>query len=354
MSISTDRVQVGKPKPADDELGFGKHFTDHMFRMDYHEKTGWHDPRIVPYQPLTVDPASAVFHYGQAVFEGLKAYRTADGSVLLFRPEQNMRRLNATNRRLCIPPMDEGLALEALQALVSVDKEWVPTSPGTSLYIRPFIVALDPDLVVKPAQTYCFLIILSPVGAYYPQGMSPVDIYVETEYVRAVKGGTGAAKAAGNYAASLRAQEDAVRHGCVQVLWLDGVERRYVEEVGSMNVFFVIDGKIITPALNGSILPGITRDSVLQLLRDWGLPTEERQLSMEEVAAAHRQGRLQEAFGAGTAAVISPIGSLVWQDETLAVGDGRTGPLAQRLYDELTGIQTGRRPDPHNWTIRVI
>jgi branched-chain amino acid aminotransferase len=349
VTLSTETKQ----KPQSDQLGFGRIFTDHMFIMDYTEGQGWHDARIVPYQPLSLDPACMVFHYGQTVFEGLKAYLTKDEKVLLFRPDRNMERLNRSNQRLCIPSIDEEFAIEALKQLIAVDKEWIPSAEGTSLYIRPFVIATEPFLGVAPAKNYQFIIILSPVGSYYKEGISPVKIAVEKEFVRAVSGGTGTAKTGGNYAASLKAQEVAGGKGYSQVLWLDGVEKKYIEEVGSMNIFFKINGEVHTPALNGSILEGVTRNSIIELLKHWNIPVSERKISMEEIHKAHADGLLEEAFGTGTAAVISPIGEFFWRDEKLMINNGETGPLAKKLYDTLTGIQNGTVEDPFNWVVEV-
>ncbi len=349
IEIAEDKKQ----KPAFDQLEFGRNFTDHMFIMDYTKGIGWHDPRIVPYQPLTLDPASMIFHYGQSVFEGLKAYLTEEGDILLFRPDKNMERLNRSNNRLCIPHVDEQLALAALKKLIEVDSEWVPDVPGTSLYIRPFIIATEPYLGVAPAKRYQFMIILSPVGAYYKEGINPVRIAVESEFVRAAVGGTGNAKTGGNYAGSLKAQELAETGGYSQVLWLDGKEHKYIEEVGSMNIFFKIDGEVVTPELNGSILEGVTRNSILELLAHWGIKTVERKISIEELYEHHQAGRLEEAFGTGTAAVISPVGELFYNNEKLIVNGGKTGNLARRLYDTLTGIQLGTVEDPFGWTVKV-
>ncbi|MBO8158962.1 branched-chain amino acid aminotransferase [Thermosyntropha sp.] len=351
--IRLEKTSSPKAKPDFNKLGFGNHFTDHMFIMDYTEGKGWHDPRIVPYQNLCLDPATMVFHYGQAIFEGLKAYKAVDGRILLFRPEQNMRRINISNERMCIPPIDEGFAVEAVKELVKVDKDWIPDAEGTSLYIRPFIIATDPYLGVRPSLTYQFIIILSPVGAYYPEGINPVKIYVETNYVRAVKGGVGYAKTPGNYAASLKAQVEAHEKGYTQVLWLDGVERKYIEEVGTMNVFFKIAGEVITPALQGSILPGITRDSTIQLLKSWNVPVTERRISIEEVYEAHKKGLLEEVFGTGTAAVISPVGELNWNENIITVNEGKTGELSAKIYETITGIQYGRIEDKFSWTMEV-
>lgn len=353
LSIHMEYSKQKKQKPAADQLGFGQYFTDHMFIMDYEAGTGWHNPRIVPYQPISLDPAAKVFHYGQTVFEGLKAYKTDKKRILLFRPESNFQRLNQSNERLSIPHLDEHIALEALKQLVSVDQDWIPEEEGTSLYIRPFIIATQPALGVSPSTHYQFIIILSPVGSYYEEGIQPVSIFVEPDYVRAVKGGVGNAKTAGNYAAGLKAQEHASAEGYSQVLWLDGVHRKYIEEVGSMNVFFKINGTVVTPALTGSILPGITRRSIVELLQHWGVPVEERLISIDELYEAIHNQTLEEAFGTGTAAVISPIGELCWKEEKLVVGNGKTGELTAKLYDTLTGIQTGRIADPFNWMTEV-
>ena len=351
--IRIEKVTVGKEKPDERDLGFGRYFTDHMFIMDYTEQQGWHDPRIMPYGPLMLDPASIVFHYAQAVFEGLKAYSTRDGRVLLFRPDRNVERLNRSNDRMDIPPVDPDVALDAIKTLVSVDRDWVPAAGGTSLYIRPFIIATEPHIGLKTSSRFQFLIILSPVGAYYPEGMNPVRIHVETQYVRAVQGGTGSAKAAGNYAGTLKAQTEAQKKGYAQVLWLDALERKYAEEVGSMNVFFKISGKVLTPALSGSILPGVTRESAITLLRRWGVDVLEEKVSIREVFQAQADGTLEEAFGTGTAAVISPIGGLDWNASFVEVNGGKTGPLTQRLYNTITGIQYGILEDPFGWMVQV-
>lgn len=354
QEIRVELTKNPKEKPQDQsKLGFGNYYTDHMFLMNYDEGQGWHDPRIVPYAPIALDPAAMCLHYGQEVFEGLKAYRTADGRILLFRPDRNMARLNVSNDRLCIPPIDEEFAIEAVKKLVLVDKDWIPTEEGTSLYIRPFIFAVDAHVGVHPAHHLIFAIILSPVGAYYPEGLNPVKIYVEDEYVRAVKGGMGFTKTGGNYAASLKAQAEAEKKGYTQVLWLDGVERKYIEEVGTMNVFFVIDDEVITPELRGSILSGVTRMSCIDILRSWGMKVSERKLSIEEVAKAAEEGRLKEAFGSGTAAVISPVGELRWGDDVMVINDGKIGEISAKLYDNLTGIQWGKLPDEFGWTVEV-
>lgn len=353
VEIKQQLTKYEKEKPAVEELGFGQIFTDHMFVLDYTDGQGWHDPRIIPYQPLTLDPSSMVFHYGQTVFEGLKAYKTPNKDVLLFRPEQNFKRLNKSSERMSIPALDEELVLEGLKKLVSIDRNWIPEAPGTSLYIRPFIIATEPYLGVAPSKSYQFIIIMSPVGSYYKEGINPVKILVEESYVRAVKGGTGEAKTGGNYASSLKAQQHASEAGYSQTLWLDGKEHKYVEEVGSMNVFFIIGGKAVTPALNGSILPGITRDSILTMLRDKGIEVEERRVSLNEVIDAHKAGTLQEAFGTGTAAVISPIGQFLVNGEELTVNNNEIGAITQELYDTLTGIQNGIVDDKFGWTIRL-
>lgn len=344
------------PKPLPDEsnpLKFGTIFTDHMFVMEYHTGKGWHDPRIVPYQPISLEPSAMVFHYGQEMFEGLKAYKAKDGRVLLFRPQKNIERANRTNRRICIPEIPEEDFLQAIKEIVKIDEAWIPTKPGTSLYIRPFIIATDPFLGVRPSDSYLFIIILSPVGAYYPEGLNPVKIWIEDEYVRAVKGGIGEAKTGANYVASMKAQEKAHEEGYSQVLWLDGVERKYIEEVGAMNIFFKINGTIVTPELNGSILPGVTRDSVINLCKEWGLPVEERKISIDEIYEAHKNGLLEEVFGSGTAAVISPVGELRWEDHHMKVNDGKIGACSQKLYDTITGIQLGDLEDTFNWTVEV-
>ncbi|WP_102346577.1 branched-chain amino acid aminotransferase [Bacillus sp. Marseille-P3661] len=352
-TIKVELTSTKKQKPIADQLEFGKVFTDHMFVMDYTEGRGWHDARIIPYQPITLEPSSMIFHYGQSVFEGLKAYRTKDDEVLLFRPEKNFQRLNLSNERLCIPHIDEEFAIKALKELISIEKEWIPTASGTSLYIRPFVVATEPYLGVAPSKQYQFIIILSPVGAYYKEGINPVKIAVESEYVRTVKGGTGTAKTGGNYAASLKAQEESGEQGYSQVLWLDGREKKYIEEVGSMNIFFKINGEVITPELNGSILSGITRSSIIELLKYWNVPVVERKLSIDEVYEAYEKGMLEEVFGTGTAAVISPVGEMNWEGKKLVINNGETGPLSKEIYDTLTGIQTGIKEDPFGWTVVV-
>lgn len=354
LDIKIELTAQPKAKPAPGEkLGFGKIFTDHMFIMNYTEGQGWHDARIVPFQNISLSPAAMVYHYGQEMFEGLKAYKNPDGQVYLFRPDMNAKRTNNTNDRLVIPQLPVEDFVQAVSAVVDVDRDWIPTDPGTSLYIRPFIIATDEFLGVAPSKTYLFMVILSPSGAYYESGLAPVGIWIEDEYVRAVRGGIGFAKTGGNYAASLIAQQKAHDAGFSQVLWLDGVERKYIEEVGAMNIFFKIAGKVVTPALSGSILPGITRDSTIQLCKEWGYEVEERKISAEELLQAQKDGTLEEVFGTGTAAVISPVGKLRFRDEVMTIADGQTGPLSLKLYETITGIQTGKLPDPKGWRVRV-
>jgi len=349
MLPTITRADQLKPKPDESNLGFGIHFTDHMFNMDYAPDKGWHNPRIEPYAFMKMDPACMVLHYGQAVFEGLKAYRTDSGSIQLFRPKDNLSRMNRSCQIICIPEFDEEFALEALKELVNLEKDWVPHVPQTSLYIRPTIVAVDPALGLRVSNTYRFFIILSPVGAYYAEGFNPVKIMVSHDHVRAVKGGIGEAKTPGNYAASLLAGQKAKENGYSQVLWLDGIERRYIEEVGAMNIFFVLDDELITPELSGSILPGITRDSVLQLAKMWGLKATERKISIEELMDAGDSGKLQEVFGSGTAAVISAVGKIKWADKEITIGDGKVGTLTNRFYKAITDIQYGQAEDPFGW-----
>lgn len=353
MNISITRSTTPKQKPDKNNLGFGQYFTDHMFIVDYTEGRGWHDARIVPYAPLELDPSTMVLHYGQAIFEGLKAYKAKNGEILLFRPEKNMERVNISNDRLVIPRINVEDGVQAIKELVKVDAGWIPDAPGTSLYIRPFIIATDPYLGVRPSNTYKFIIILSPVGAYYKEGINPVKIYVESNYVRAVRGGLGFAKTVANYASSLKAQVEAKNIGYTQVLWLDGVEKKYIEEVGTMNVFFKIGGEVITPSLEGTILPGITRMSTIELLKKSGIPVTERRISVQELYDAHAAGKLDEAFGTGTAAVISPIGEFSWDGKVISVNEGKIGPVAAKVYETITGIQSGEVEDTFGWTQRV-
>ena len=353
MEIKVTKTTSPKAKPDSSALGFGKHFTDHMFVMEYSTEKGWHDPQIMPYGPFSIDPSCMVLHYGQAIFEGLKAYKNADGSIFLYRPHNNMNRVNKSNDRLCIPQIDVDFAVEAVKQLVLVDQDWIPEGEGTSLYIRPFIFGTDNALGVHPSNTYKFVIILSPVGSYYKDGLAPVKIWVEDEYVRAVRGGIGYAKTPGNYAASLKAQEVSSEKGYSQVLWLDGVERKYIEEVGAMNIFFKIGDEIVTPELNGSILAGITRDSVLTVLKDYGYNVSERKISIDEVCEAYKAGKLEEVFGTGTAAVISPVGELCYKGEKMIVNNNEIGKVSQFLYDTITGIQKGIIEDKYGFTYKI-
>ena len=352
ITIQKTTTPAAKPAPGAN-LGFGHIFTDHMFIMNYEEGKGWFDPRIVPFQRLSLSPAAMVFHYGQAMFEGMKAYPGKDGSAYIFRPDMNAKRANKSNDRLCIPHIPEEDFVQAVEALVSVDRDWIPAGEGESLYLRPFIIATDEFLGVAPSKTYLFMVIASPSGAYYASGLNPVGIWIEDEYVRAVRGGMGFAKTGGNYAASLIGQVKAHDEGFAQVLWLDGVERKYIEEVGSMNIFFKIAGKIVTPILNGSILPGVTRDSVIQVCKHWGLPVEEKRISVEELIEAQHNGTLEEVFGTGTAAVVSPVGKLRYGDEVMTINGGGIGPVTQKLYDTITGIQLGRIDDPFGWRVEI-
>ena len=353
LNITVQKTAQPKQKPDESHLGFGKVFSDHMFLMNYTEGKGWYDARIVPFGNLSFSPACMVFHYGQEMFEGLKAYRGKDGKARLFRPDMNAKRTNASNKRLVIPELPVEDFVQAVSEVVRVDSDWIPTTPGTSLYIRPFIIATDEFLGVAPSQNYLFIIILSPSGAYYESGLAPVGIWIEDDYVRAVKGGMGFAKTGGNYAASLIAQVKAHDDGYSQVLWLDGVERKYIEEVGAMNIFFKINGTIVTPMLNGSILPGITRDSVLTLCRSWGLPVEERKISVDELIEAQKNGTLEECFGTGTAAVISPVGKLRYKDDVMTINGGGIGEISQKLYDTVTGIQWGTAEDKFGWVVTL-
>ena len=353
MDIQIIRTNTPKEKPDQNSLGFGKFFTDHMFVMDYAADQGWYNARIEPFGPLILHPASTVFHYGAEIFEGMKAYRRPDGEVQLFRPEENMKRLNSSAERLSLPQIPVEESLEALKAFVNVEKDWVPSAPGTSLYLRPFLFGNDETLGVHTIHNAKFVIIASPVGAYYKEGLNPVKIMIETRDVRAVRGGTGYAKCGGNYAASMRAGDRAAAEGYSQVLWLDGVERKYIEEVGAMNVMFLINDTVVTPALTGSVLPGITRKSCIELLHEMGIKVEERLLSVDELAEAVKTGALKEAWGCGTAAVVSPIGELRMDDVKYQIADGGIGKLTQKLYDTLTAIQWGQAEDTHNWTCKI-
>lgn len=350
MHLQILPVTAPRPRPVDEsQLGFGKQFTDRMLVMEYAAGKGWHSPRIQPYGPFSLDPACAVLHYAQEIFEGLKAYRRPDGRIALFRPADNVRRFNRSAERMCMPPVDEAFFLDAIRELVRLEADWVPSSAGASLYIRPTMIATDPYLGVKPSDSYLCYVILSPVGAYYKGGFSPVKIWISDEYVRAALGGTGEAKTGGNYAASLRASMEAAAQGFDQVLWLDAERRQYVEEVGSMNICFLLDGKVVTSPLRGTILDGITRRSILTLVRDFGVTVEERALSVDEIFAGIESGRLVEAFGTGTAAVVSPVGQFTYRERTATVGSGQVGAFTMKLYETLTGIQYGLLDDPHGW-----
>ena len=354
MDIRIERTSQPKAKPDWNNLFFGRYYTDHMFVADYTEGSGWRDLRVIPYAPLLLDPAAMVFHYAMEVFEGMKAYAAKDGRILLFRPRENARRLNSSAARICMPAFPEDDFFNAINALVRTDHDWVPRLPDTSLYLRPFMIGTEPHLGVRVSRQFQMLIIASPVGAYYPEGLNPVKIYLEDEYVRAVRGGTGFTKCGGNYAASLAAQEKAQKLGLTQVLWLDGVERKYIEEVGTMNVMFHIGDEVVTPELNNTILPGVTRSSAIALMRSWDFKVSERRISIDELHSAARSGYLRESFGTGTAAVISPIGAFSINGELIQVGDGGIGPLSRKLYDTLTGIQWGNLPDPFGWTCEVV
>ena len=353
MEIKITKASVLKEKPDSSTLGFGKIFTDHMFMMDWNSEKGWYNPRIVPFENLSLHPASTVLHYGSEIFEGLKAYRRKDGKVQMFRPIENIRRMNRSAERLCLPQIPEDLAMQVLETFVELEQDWTPSAEGTSLYLRPFMFGNDESLGVHAVHNATYVIIASPVGSYYAEGINPVKIMIEDEDVRAVRGGTGYAKCGGNYAASNRAGERAARLGYSQVLWLDGVERKYIEEVGAMNVMFKIDGKIVTPMLSGSILPGITRMSCIAVLKEKGFEVEERLLSIDELADALQNGKLEEAWGCGTAAVVSPIGELCYKGVKYPVNNGEIGEVTQMLYDTLTGIQWGKLEDTFGWTYPI-
>ena len=353
MNIQITKTTNPQVKPDSSTLGFGKVFTDHMFIMDYSQDKGWHDARIVPFGRLAIHPASTVLHYGSEIFEGLKAYRRSDGEVQLFRPLENIRRMNRSANRMCLPEIPEDMALEALTTFIELEKDWVPSANGTSLYIRPFMFGNDETLGVHAVKNATFIIITSPVGSYYKEGINPVKIMIESEDVRAVRGGTGEAKCGGNYAASNRAGERAEKLGYSQVLWLDGVHRKYIEEVGAMNVMFKINGEIVTPMLAGSILPGITRKSIIELLKHEGYKVSERLISVDELEKALEEGTLEEAWGCGTAAVVSPIGELCYKDKKYTINNGKIGEVTQHLYDTLTGIQWGKIEDKFGWVYKI-
>ena len=351
--IRIEKTAHPKEKPDSGNLSFGKYFTDHMFVMNYEKDKGWFDPRIVPFAPFEISPAAMVLHYAPEVFEGLKAYRRPDGSVQLFRPQENIARMNRSAERMCLPQIDLELFMEALLALVRTDSDWVPAGEDTTLYIRPFLFATDPKLGVHAPSMCTFAIILSPVGPYFPEGVNPVKIFIEKEDVRAVRGGTGFAKCGGNYAGSLRAGERAEANGFAQVLWLDGVEKKYVEEGGGMNIMFKIKDKVVTPALLGTVLPGITRKSVIEMLKSWNIEVEERLVTLEEILTGIKNGDVEEAWCCGTAAVISPIGEFATEDEQYTIGGFKSGPLSLKLYHALTDLQFGRTEDSFGWTVRV-
>lgn len=351
--IQITKTTAPKAKPDESALGFGKYYTDHMLIIDYTAGIGWHDARIVPFGNLALHPAAVVLHYGMEIFEGLKAYRRPDGRVQLFRPMENVRRMNNSARRLALPTMDEELGLEALRTFVELEQDWVPSAPGTSLYLRPFLYASEPNLALHAVHEATYVLIASPVGSYFPDGLKPVRIMIENSDVRAVRGGTGEAKCGGNYAAATRAGDVAETKGYSQVLWLDGVERKYIEEVGAMNVMFKIAGEIVTPKLTGSILPGITRKSAIELLKHQGVNVSERLLSVAELTEACEKGTLEEAWGIGTAAIISPIGVLNYGGQDYVINGGEIGPFAQKLYDDLSAIQWGRGDDPLGWTMLI-
>lgn len=354
MEIRIEKAKELKTKPEADKLGFGQYFTDHMFIMDWDADKGWHDARIVPYGPLQMSPASTALHYGAEIFEGMKAYRTADGTIQLFRPYENAKRMNSSAERLCLPELNEDDFVEAVKTLVELDADWVPSAKGTSLYVRPFMIGDDHTLGVHGVHHALFMVILCPVGSYYKEGLNPVSIMIETEDVRvAGKGGTGYTKCGGNYAASTRAGKKAEEKGYSQVLWLDAVERKYIEEVGAMNVMFKINGEVVTPALVGSILPGITRKSCLEVLKNKNIPAVEKRITVDELLAAVESGELEEAWGTGTAAVISPIGKLCINNKEYIINNGKIGEVSQMLYDEITGIQSGKIADKFNWTVKV-
>ena len=353
MEIKIEKTINPGKMPPEDQLGFGKVFSDHMFVMDYDREQGWHDARIIPFGYLSLHPAATVLHYGAEVFEGLKAYRTEKGDIRLFRPMENIKRLNRSAERLCLPELNEDDVLKILESYVKTEAEWVPHSFGTSLYLRPYIFGNDETLGVHTINHATFVIIASPSGSYYKEGINPVKIMIENEDVRAVKGGTGYVKCGGNYGASTRAGARAEKKGYSQVLWLDGVERKYIEEVGAMNVMFKIDGEVVTPALTGSILPGITRMSCIEVLRDLGYKVSERLISVDELISALNEGRLEEAWGTGTAAVVSPIGKLMYNDVEYVINEGKIGDVTARLYDILTSIQWGKIEDNYGWVYEI-
>ena len=352
MEIKFTKTTAPKEKQTKN-LGFGKVFTDHMFVMDYERGKGWSNARIIPFENLNLHPAATVFHYGAEIFEGLKAYRTASGSVQLFRPIENVRRMNNSAERIGLPQIPEEDMLSAITEFVKVEQDWVPYGEGESLYLRPFMFGNDEHLGVHSINNAKFLIIASPSGSYYQEGINPVKIMIEDQDVRAVRGGTGYAKCGGNYAAATRAGEKAEKLGFTQVLWLDGVERKYIEEVGAMNVMMKIDGEIVTPMLSGSILPGITRKSIIELLKSKGYAVSERKISIDEIIDALKNGKMEEFWGCGTAAVVSPVGELYYEGETYIINNNKIGETTQMLYDTLTDIQWGRAEDKFGWIVKI-
>ena len=355
IKIKKTPLKNRKAKPTDEaKLGFGKIFTDHFFTMKYKKGQGWHDPVIGPYRPLKLDPTAMCLHYGQEIFEGLKAYRGKDEAIYLFRPTDNIKRMNTSAERLCMPPIDQEIFFDAMKKLVILEKDWIPHGAGTSMYIRPTMVATEAALGVHPASEYLFFIVVGPVGAYYPQGFSPTKMFVSEEYVRSTKGGTGAIKAAANYAISLYASQIATNMGYTQVLWLDAAEKKYVEEVGTSNIFFVLEDELITPPLAGTILPGITRDSVTKLAGYLGIKVVERPITIQEIITASEKGTLQEAFASGTAAIISPVGHLYFRNKEYAINNGKTGAIAEKLYNEILQIQYGFKEDPFGWSVKIL
>jgi len=353
IRVNKSKTIGQKSRPKESELGFGKYTTDHMFLMDYTQGKGWHDARIEPYGPLSLDPTAMVLHYNQEVFEGLKAYALEGGGIGLFRPEKNIQRMNRSARRMVMPDIEQDIYLQAMKELVLIDRDWLPTSEGTSLYIRPTMIATEPALGVKPSDMYLFFIVLGPVGAYYPGGFNPTKIYVSDEYVRAAKGGAGESKTSGNYGTTLFVSKVATEKGYAQVLWLDATEKKWVEEVGTSNIFFLLNDELVTPPLKGTILPGITRDSIIQVAEHWGIKVNERPIAIDEVIDGCESGALKEMFATGTAAVVSPVGQFFYKGKDRKIADGNAGELAQKLYDEITGIQYGRKEDPFGWRMRI-
>lgn len=343
-----------KPRPADEtKLGFGKIFSDHMFTMRYRQGKGWYDPVLGPFGPLPLEPTAQCLHYGQEIFEGMKAYRGEDGAIYLFRPYENAKRMNVSARRMCMAEIDESFFVDAVKQLVLIDRDWIPRTKGASMYIRPAMIATEAALGVHPSAEFLFFIIVGPVGAYYPEGFNPTKIYVSEEYVRSAPGGTGACKAGGNYAASLYAMRLANEMGYTQVLWLDAVERRFVEEVGTSNIFFLIGDELVTPPLGGTILPGVMRNSILKLAGSWNMKVVERRIDINEVTQAINNGTLKEVFASGTAAVVSPVGQIYYQGTEHVINGGKTGPLAEKLYNEILSIQYGQSPDPFGWRVKI-